>query len=501
MAELRFPNMLAALNEGMDRGRTRRFNALAGQAYGAPAEGRNALLQQAVGIDAQAGVALDDKLQDRDDGMMRRAYGAARYVKQAIDTKNPQAVQGAYAAVRPFLARLGAAQGKVPPEQWSDEMIPAIHQILAQGGGGESGNSVQSRFIGEDGQVYALMRDGGVRPLGIKADPNVQVVEGDGGFYRVDKRGGSAAPVQLGGAPAAQSAAVQPSGPVMSQVSYATDDGSAIPPEEQQFAQQAFAAASRGEQFDVPVGGALPQTRAPASMQGQLQGKGPDQAELRRLQIAEEANERAAEAARMAAYQRTLGNAPAGFRFKADGTLEAIPGGPKPAGAAASEDERKAAAWLAQAENSYRNMASILQSDDAADDPGFIESYVPWDEVANRSRSDTRQRYVQAASSLSEALLRAATGAGITRDEATQKVRELTPQRGDSNAVKQQKLAAIPVYIAALRQRAGRAAPGAQPNQAPQQAQQAQQAAAPRARNPQTGQVVEFRNGQWVPAQ
>lgn len=133
MAELRFPNMLAALNEGMDRGRTQRFNALAGQAYGAPAEGRNALLQQAVGIDAQAGVALDDKLQERDDGMMRRAYGAARYVKQALDTKNPQAVQGAYSAVRPFLARLGAAQGKVPPEQWSDEMIPAIHQILAQG--------------------------------------------------------------------------------------------------------------------------------------------------------------------------------------------------------------------------------------------------------------------------------------------------------------------------------------------------------------------------------
>lgn len=133
MAELRFPNMLAALNEGMDRGRSQRFNALAGQAYGAPAEGRNALLQQAVGIDAQAGVALDDKLQERDDGMMRRAYGAARYVKQALDTKNPQAVQGAYAAVRPFLARIGAAQGKVPPEQWSDEMIPEIHQILAQG--------------------------------------------------------------------------------------------------------------------------------------------------------------------------------------------------------------------------------------------------------------------------------------------------------------------------------------------------------------------------------
>jgi hypothetical protein len=43
--------------------------------------------------------------------------------------------------------------------------------------------------------------------------------------------------------------------------------------------------------------------------------------------------------------------------------------------------------------------------------------------------------------------------------EARQKVVELTPQRGDSEEVKRQKMAAIPVYLEALRNRAGRAMP------------------------------------------
>lgn len=180
------------------------------------------------------------------------------------------------------------------------------------------------------------------------------------------------------------------------------------------------------------------------------------------------AAEAAARAAREAEIRRRFGTIPAGFRVNADGTaLEAVPGGPKPAGAAASEDERKAAAWLAQATNAFANMQAALQSDPGADDPGFIETYSPSEEVGNRSRSATRQKYVQAAESLSESLLRAATGAGINEHEAKQKVYELTPRRGDSDAVKQQKMAAIPVYLQALRARAGRAVAQDAPADAP----------------------------------
>jgi len=56
-------------------------------------------------------------------------------------------------------------------------------------------------------------------------------------------------------------------------------------------------------------------------------------------------------------------------------------------------------------------------------------------------------------------LLRAATGAGVNKDEAKQKIDELTPKYLDKPEVKKQKLDAIPVYIESLKTRAGRAAP------------------------------------------
>lgn len=144
--ELLMPNMLDAYNKGAAVGRENRFNKLAGQAYAAPEADRNALLTQAVGLDPSAGLKLQDTLQERDDGTMRRAVGAARYVKQAIDSKNPQMVQGAYQAVRPYLAKLGAAQGKVPPEQWSDDMLPQLHQLLAMGEGATNKNGLPTGF-------------------------------------------------------------------------------------------------------------------------------------------------------------------------------------------------------------------------------------------------------------------------------------------------------------------------------------------------------------------
>ncbi|MGC4062950.1 MAG: hypothetical protein QM749_19760 [Aquabacterium sp.] len=130
----------------------------------------------------------------------------------------------------------------------------------------------------------------------------------------------------------------------------------------------------------------------------------------------------------------------------------------------ASEDERKAAGWVAQAENAWKNMQAVAFDKkgglitDAK--PGFWESVPGLPEGArNFSRSEGRQRFVQAASSMSEALLRAATGAGVNRDEAIQKIREITPQVFDGEAVIKQKMDSIPVYLKSLRQRAGRALP------------------------------------------
>jgi hypothetical protein len=137
-------------------------------------------------------------------------------------------------------------------------------------------------------------------------------------------------------------------------------------------------------------------------------------------------------------------------------------------GGAATEDERKAAGWLAQATNAYNNMLGAMYTKEGkttgAEKPGVIESALgtlPFigEGSAALARSTDRQKFRQAASSLSEALLRAATGAGVNQDEAKQKLEELTPLITDDDDTRKQKLAAIPVYLDSLKSRAGRAAP------------------------------------------
>ena len=146
-------------------------------------------------------------------------------------------------------------------------------------------------------------------------------------------------------------------------------------------------------------------------------------------------------------------------------------------GGTATEDERKAAGWLAQATNAYNNMLGAMYTKEGkktgAEAPGKIESALgtlPFigEGSAALARSTDRQKFTQAASSLSEALLRAATGAGVNRDEAKQKLEELTPLFTDDADTRKQKLEAIPMYLESLKARAGRAAPsGYQVPQAP----------------------------------
>jgi hypothetical protein len=122
----------------------------------------------------------------------------------------------------------------------------------------------------------------------------------------------------------------------------------------------------------------------------------------------------------------------------------------------ASEDERKAAGWVAQARNSLQNMRAVLSRNPSAADQGLLEAIAP-ESLANIFRSSDRQVFTQAASSFAEAALRAATGAGVNRDEAAQKIRELTPVFGDKPEVKLNKLQSMDVYLSSLESRAGRA--------------------------------------------
>ena len=131
---------------------------------------------------------------------------------------------------------------------------------------------------------------------------------------------------------------------------------------------------------------------------------------------------------------------------------------PPAGGGLPTEDERKAAGWLAQAENAWNNMSNIIKKNPRAIEQGLMERVVP-EGVANVVRSEDRQMFLHGARSLAEAALRAATGAGVNYEEARQKVEELTPVYGDKPAVIKQKLDSVKVYLDSLKSRAGRALP------------------------------------------
>lgn len=126
-----------------------------------------------------------------------------------------------------------------------------------------------------------------------------------------------------------------------------------------------------------------------------------------------------------------------------------------------TEDQGKATSWLVQANNAFNNMQKVASANPEATKPGLADAVaaIPgMGAIGNSFRSADRQKFNQGASSLSEALLRAATGAGMNQHEAEQKIREVTPVWGEKDESIQQKMQAIPLFIESLKVRAG---PGA----------------------------------------
>jgi hypothetical protein len=176
---------------------------------------------------------------------------------------------------------------------------------------------------------------------------------------------------------------------------------------------------------------------------------------------------------------RSTGRTPLNYRWKADGSgVEPIPGGPADpntpaAGKNLTEDQGKATGWLVQAENAYSNMLKTGFDRDAqgklivksAAKPGINDALEKLPLIgggANALRGADRQQFMQASSSLSEALLRAATGAGVNANEAKQKIDELTPKFGEREETTRQKMESIPLYLESLKIRAGAGGPKAE---------------------------------------
>ena len=146
MAELMLPNIVGQYQQGYDRGRATLADRLAGNAYGAQGADRQAALSQLAAVDPTTAVNLGNslRLQDQAQAQLQHTQevnhsakinGAAKFMVQALETKDPARIQGAYQTVKPYLAELGASQGKVPPDQFDPSMVPMVYQLAGASGG------------------------------------------------------------------------------------------------------------------------------------------------------------------------------------------------------------------------------------------------------------------------------------------------------------------------------------------------------------------------------
>lgn len=118
--------------------------------------------------------------------------------------------------------------------------------------------------------------------------------------------------------------------------------------------------------------------------------------------------------------------APAGYRFKADGSLEAIPGGPADAkgGQKLTESQAKGSLYLGQMRSASAELDKLPSASPMAV-AATGKTYTNWLTSANA------QKVAQLQNQWAEAFLRAKTGAAATQGEVELNVRTFFPVVGD----------------------------------------------------------------------
>jgi hypothetical protein len=196
-----------------DIGRERKNNRLLGdfasQALSGTPDQRDWAVAESAKISPDAAYKLQGQTNDQEDRRQRTIYNMAKGLKPLMDASPERAAQYYETQLAPGLERMG-----IPVDKKFDRaaIAPVLEQVItmyesaAQGGKG----GVQSVRIGEDGYYYNVMRDGRVVNTGIKANPNIRVLEQEGQLpYGVVTSGGVAGSVVPlgGGGPARQAQA------------------------------------------------------------------------------------------------------------------------------------------------------------------------------------------------------------------------------------------------------------------------------------------------------
>lgn len=222
--------------QGADEGKARGIQSLIGKAAANPAD-RQKYLGMAAQSDPRAAFDAQKYFAD-DDG--RKRTEVAKRVSVLMSMPQEQRAQ-MYASMAPEFQAMGIPA----PAQYDPSFDEPMRAIAQAYGGGAAANGVQSTYVDAQGNRVAILRDGSTQVLGQNA-PQVQLIEGQGGYYGVNKTNLQAAPVQIG-QPGITSA--QPRAP--GEVPFSIDP--AMPPEV-----QASIRANESQWAAAPDGASMP---------------------------------------------------------------------------------------------------------------------------------------------------------------------------------------------------------------------------------------------------
>lgn len=410
-----------------------RLNMLSGRAYNAPQAERQSLLGEIASVDPRAAQAQQQQWQADEDRQTKMLVNTARYMKGALDRKDPAAVAGAWNSVRPALIRAGLATEQELSPTWDPSYEQTVHQVLAMGGGGDAGpyadlpSDIRSlKLLQESPELAALDRER--RQAGGMVPKLVQTAQG----YGWGTPGGEIQLAPMGGV-ASQAAAAPGRADMEADIGLANEMIAAGIPEAQV---DAFLS-QRGQRTPAPA----------ASQGGAVAQPYQSPAEQQRLALAQASDARA---------QQQLGLA-ARAADRADRAEQRQIAANSVSGRTPNEGERNASGF-------YQRMvaanAEMKRLTDAGYDPTNLRDHLAvGSAVGNFLASTEGQQYNQAAMNWVRANLRKESGAAIGVDEARQEIRNYFPQPGDSPAVAQQKAKNRLVVEQAMLQAAGRAAP------------------------------------------
>lgn len=497
-------NAYNAVMAGYQNGQQRRLGRLAGESYTAPAEQRNSLLGQMAQISPQAAQAQQGQFDQQEDRTAQQLRGYVQYVNSARKQNNPAAVNAALRAGSGLIERL---TGRPGPTEWTPDMDSGWAELearVAMSPAGAGGAGVQSTYVDGEGNRVAIMRDGSTQVLGANDTGATQQTisingpDGRPAQYTFDRRTGNYVPAGAG--MGSQQAAPQVSrftAPDGMQVDIGTDIDPAMRENIMQF-ERAQGAVPDGTQVQMPerqVAQFSPGGQVAQAPQGGSQFVGQSPAE-----------KAAAETA--ARQQAELAYLPARQQIETQGAIDRTIGTERAKGQIEREGGRnKARLSLDQATARLSRVDELVGSIlpriniGTAGWAGNALSNIPGTAAADLRKDIGTLQAIAGFDELNA--MRASSPTGGALGNVTE--RELaflqSVVRNIENSQSPQQLERnLRSFQQELRGSWQRVNDAYQQDYGQGGGPQGGQPAVQRARNPQTGEVLELRDGQWVPA-